>query len=214
MASKLAGRTIAQQSSGRRSYRGGLRGQDPPSAIPDTNSVLAAAQKESELAASLREQITKYREEKAEKQMEVEEDVTREVRNRVEETSADIEDISARLSGNLSKLAELERAQMELELGNRRKAQFIKERAEPVRLFKEGSEGQQKTDVFEMLDAEEVGLRNNRHQITQCIRELSLEIDSRYQLNRELEHEIEQRRHELVIDKELLRTRAAINRAE
>lgn len=215
MASKLAGRNIAQQG-GRRSYRGGPPHQHPnggvsSSQIPDTNSVLAAAMKESELAASLRDQIAKYRDEKAEKQMEVEEDATREVRNRVEELSGDIEELSARLSGNLSKLAELEKAQMELELGNRRKAQFLKERAEPVRIFKEGSEGNKNAEVHEMLETEEAALRNNRQAITQCIRELSLEIEERYQLNRELENEIEQRRHELVIDKELLRTRQAID---
>lgn len=203
---RFAGKSIAE-GGGRNSRRPG--GFPPAEKMPDSGAVVAAAVKEAELAKALRDEATRSRETAREKQLEMEEDVTREVRERIEESSYDLSDLSSRLSAVLRRIGDLEKMQMELEMTAKRKEAFIKNRAPSVKAFRDSSDNT-KVDVNGMLDAEEAALREALRQVVVKNRETQREIFELYRMKEAIEIEIEEKRRELAIDQELLRARASI----
>lgn len=200
----MAGKSIVE---------GGRKNRRPPAQesadMPDSQAVVAAAAKEAELAKSLREEASRTREQAREKQLEMEEDVTREIRERIEESSLDLSEFSSRLSQVLQVIGDLEKIQMELEMTVRRKEAFLKKRAPSVKAFRESSDNS-KVNVSEVLDAEEAALREALRQVKEKLRETLRQIAENYQLKESVEIEIEEKRRELAIDQELLRARASI----
>merc|ERR1719247_2808709 len=81
-------------------------GKPSPSSlhIPDTTSVVEAAKKEAEMAVQLGEQVTRYRAEAVEKQFEIEEDLTREIREHMDEVHGELEELAGKLKATMKSL--------------------------------------------------------------------------------------------------------------
>lgn len=159
------------------------------------------------MAVQLGEQVTRYRAEAVEKQFEIEEDLTREIREHMEEVQGELQLLAQKLADTMKSLAGFEATKMELDVAERQKKKFSKERQRNLGNFLVASDNS-KVDIAGMVEDEEAARFQQRRSILHNSKQLAVEIQAAYETKEAIEMEMVGKRHEIVIDQELLRARA------